>query len=653
MTHPPPSNQPKTAQRRSALRLLLSRGDSERLEPVLPQGLSPQLLDGAPAPHVPSIPASRQAFGDQTRDASLLAERRWGLVLPAAEPLRGQLLSAMEPLIRVRAAQQGIDSATLLRELSYIAPADPYLPPPRAVDWYRHTIAESDSDDSQRRSELERPDYLLVLGDLHQVSENITSVLCSYGHFVGRLAFSDEAGQPRLAEYRQYAEKAAAAADRDGPAPDDEEDDDERGEPSRVAEGLKPRRARLHYVSDGSDATELAHELLLSPLISRLGQAGKKGSAQDLNSMQAAALYNSDDLLNSARALSSSVLFTVSHGYGGPRGGYGSPAEQRRQQGALTFASTAPGRGRRLSGDDLRALRTPFLPGGVWFMLACYGAGTPAESQFYHWLASRRDRLDDEARWVLRSLPAPAQRQPDSHPFVAALPQAALAQPDGPLALIGHLDLAWSYSFVDSPESGEAERERGDYDHFETLVRSLLRGARVGSALTTLLRKRRSAEQSLLRRYDAQRRAQFQPSDGGSEAATDPERSPPVDMALRRHWMTRQDLIGYVLLGDPAARLWRHGSPVGTSKLPAQTLSLRPEPAPQVDAPAPQVDAPAPPAVDPQLTSKLHRLEDALCELTLGTGSPAALASALGLSEGELLALQAAYQRAGRAALKP
>ena len=126
-----------------------------------------------------------------------------------------------------------------------------------------------------------------------------------------------------------------------------------------------------------------------------------------------------------------------------------------------------------------------------------------------------------------------------------------------------------------------------------------------------------------------------------------------MDVALRRHWMTRQDLIGYVLLGDPAARLWRHGSPVGTSKLPAQTLSLRPEPAPQVDAPAPQVDAPAPPAVHPQLTSKLHRLEDALCELTLGTGSPAALASALGLSEGELLALQAAYQRAGRAALKP
>jgi len=652
MTNPPLS---KTAQRRSALRLLLSRGDSERPEAVLPQGLSPQLLDGAPAPHVQSIPAGRQAFGDQTRDASLLAERRWGLVLPAAEPLRGQLLSAIEPLIRVRAAQQGIDQATLLRELSYIAPADPYLPPTRAADWYRHTIAESDADDSQRRGELERPDYLLVLGDLHQVSENITSVLCSYGHFVGRLAFSDEAGQPRLVEYRQYAEKAAAAADRDGPTPDDEEDaeNDDRSEPARGAEGLKPRRARLHYVSDGTDATELAHELLLSPLISRLGQPGKKGSAQDLNPMQAAALYNSDDLLNSARALSSSVLFTVSHGYGGPRAGYGSPAEQRRQQGALTFASTAPGRGRRLSGDDLRALRTPFLPGGVWFMLACYGAGTPAESQFYHWLASRRDRLDDEARWVLRSLPAPAQRQPDSHPFIAALPQAALAQPDGPLAIIGHLDLAWSYSFVENPESGDAER--GDYDHFETLVRSLLRGARVGSALTTLLRKRRSAEQSLLRRYDAQRRAQFQQSEGASEAATDPERGPPVDVALRRHWMTRQDLIGYVLLGDPAARLWRHGSPAAASKISAHTLTLRPaltgpvEPAPQVTA----APAPAAPAVDPQLESKLRRIEDAICELTLGTGSPAALASALGLSEAELLSLQAAYPHAGRAALKP
>ena len=204
---------------------------------MLPQGLSPQLLDGALRRTCRRFRPAAKPSGDQTRDARCFPSDAgaWCCLRPSR---CGPALVSDGAADSCAGSAAGIDSATLVRELSYIAPADPYLPLPRAVDWYRYTIAESDADDSQRRASLERPDYLLVLGDLHQVSENITSVLCSYGHFVGRLAFSDEAGQPRLTEYRQYAEKAAAAADRDGPAPDDEEDD-ERGEPSRVAEGIK------------------------------------------------------------------------------------------------------------------------------------------------------------------------------------------------------------------------------------------------------------------------------------------------------------------------------------------------------------------------------------------------------------------------------
>jgi hypothetical protein len=648
MTHP---NLPRGSQRRSALRLLLSRGDSERPEVVLPQGLSPQLLDGAPQPQVTAVPAGMLAFGDQTRDASLLAERRWGLVVPAAEPLRGQLLAAIEPLIRVRAAQQRMDSATLLRDLVYIAPSDPYLPPPRAVDWYRHAIAEVDVADDLRRSEIERPDYLLVLGDLHQVSESITQVLCSYGHFVGRLAFCDEGGQPRLADYRRYAEKVAAAPDGDGASPDSDDDDGQ--DDSSAANAARPgRRARLLYVCDGSDATELANELLVSPLLARLARPHKKGAVHDLNSGKQAAIYGSDELLATAAGLSASLLFTVSHGYGGPRGGYSSPSEQRKLQGALSFASPSAGRGRRLSGDDLRALRTPFVPGGLWFLFACYGAGTPAESQFYHWLASRRDQLDDEARWVLRSLPASAQLVPDSHPFVAALPQAALAQEDGPLAIIGHLDLAWSYSFVESAEEGDEELGRGDYDHFETLVRSLMRQARVGAALTTLLRKRRSAEQSLLRRYDALRRAGMRPS----SAPADGDRSTTADLALRRHWMTRQDLTGYVLLGDPAVRLFQR-QPVVAAGDAGRALPRVRDGGSETAAAGPGLPLVSP--VESQPTGAqvapdwLRTVEDAIAQLTLDGRSAPALAAPLGLSESDLWALHAAYHRAGREALPP
>lgn len=641
MSHSPT---PRNTQRRSALRLLLSRGDSERPEPVLPGGLSPQLLDGAPQPQVTAVPAGMLAFGDQTRDTSLLAERRWGLVVPAAEPLRSQLLSAIEPLIRLRAAQQRIDSATLLRDRVYIAPSDLFLSLARAVDWYRHAVAEVDVADDLRRGELDRPDYLLVLGDLHQVSESITQILCSYGHFVGRLAFSDEAGQPRLGDYRRYAEKAVAARDADGPASEEEDGEDAQSAPSAERQA---RRARLLYVCDGSEATELAHELLVAPLLRRLAQPHKRGGVHDLNPPQQAALYNSDELLHAAAGLGSSLLFTVSHGYGGPRGGFASPNEQRRQQGAMSFANAAGSRGRRLSGEDLRALRTPFLPGGIWFLFACYGAGTPTESQFYHWLASRRDQLDDEARWVLRSLPASTQLVPDSHPFIAALPQAALAQEDGPLAVIGHLDLAWSYSFVDSPEEGDEELERGDYDHFETLVRSLMREARVGAALTALSRKRRSAEQSLLRRYDAQRRALMRPG----STAPETDRSPTVDLALRRHWMTRQDLTGYVLLGDPAVRLVRRAS--GSAPEPEAQAYSRAQSSARTGvtlatSPAAPSTSPSEAAPDP---AWLRALEDAIAELTLEEASSAALAAGLGCSVEELLTLHAAYQRAGRATL--
>ena len=107
---------------------------------------------------------------------------------------------------------------------------------------------------------------------------------------------------------------------------------------------------------------------------------------------------------------------------------------------------------------ELNGLRgQPFLPGGMWFYLACFGAGTPASSAYHPWLS----RLSDEGAYggslgaVLRALPAPGER-----PFVAALPQAALASPRGPLAVIGHLDLAWTYGFSGTKRLTESRKSR-------------------------------------------------------------------------------------------------------------------------------------------------------------------------------------------------
>jgi hypothetical protein len=222
----------------------------------------------------------------------------------------------------------------------------------------------------------------------------------------------------------------------------------------------------------------------------------------------------------------------MSHGLGAPRGGFRSADEQRAVQGAMSV-----GPGARITAEDVAS--GPFLPGGIWFFLACYGGGTPAESAYYPWLCRLRDAggFGGRVEGVLSGLPKPGDR-----PFVAALPKAALANPDGPLAIMAHIDLAWTYSFQDM---GEGARNRPS--RFQGIFRSLVAGARAGNAYHQLLRFMSETSVELTSMYDAEAHRGI---------AAEPS---PIDVARARTkgdlWMLRQDLGGYVLLGDPATRL--------------------------------------------------------------------------------------------------
>ena len=77
------------------------------------------------------------------------------------------------------------------------------------------------------------------------------------------------------------------------------------------------------------------------------------------------------------------VMLSVTHGLGQPAQGWASVEAQRALQGALDL-----GAGQVLTANLLRG--TPFLPGGMWFCLACFGAATPPRSMFYSWLAHAR-----------------------------------------------------------------------------------------------------------------------------------------------------------------------------------------------------------------------------------------------------------------------
>jgi hypothetical protein len=117
------------------------------------------------------------------------------------------------------------------------------------------------------------------------------------------------------------------------------------------------------------------------------------------------------------------------------------------------------------------------------------------------------------------------------------VPKAALADPDGPLAFVGHVDLAWAYSFFDLDD-----RPRRRPGRIIGVIQALLNGHRAGVAVRKLMQGFAEVNTELTALDDARART------GGP--LDDPER-------VRRGylWMLRQDLAGYVLLGDPAIRL--------------------------------------------------------------------------------------------------
>jgi hypothetical protein len=459
-----------------SLQLLLAWADDHR--PVLPEGLSLETLQSAPRPGSFAVPDRLWDVGD---DPNLLARQRWGLVVPSG-PEGDRLLKLIHPLRQARQAEQG-DAPVRIYEVS------PGMDERAAVLWKKRTFLH------EAVPGLDRPRYLLILGDLHQVSLELQQVL-AMDAFVGRLAFPSDEG------YEAYVSKVL------------------RWERASARES-KPRL--LVYTSrDGSDATEQGHRMLISPGLESCRKLQREGRLPVSEILELEDLEGApgERLLTHAAEPVPSVLFTLSHGLGLPSI---PPERQRELQGALVL----PGE-QHLKTEDVAS--RSFLPGGIWFCFACFSAGTPARSTYLPWLQQLRGTNPSMER-VFASLPHEDQR-----PFVAAQPQAALANPEGPLAVMGHVDLAWSYGFND--------QGTGTPSRFFEVLRLLTEGRRAGVALHHLLLFASAAgnELALLYKQEEVARAAGRPS--------------PIHQLERASaWMRRQDLAGYVLLGDPAVRL--------------------------------------------------------------------------------------------------
>jgi hypothetical protein len=470
------------------LELFLAHADD--LRPVLDTGLPPDTAALAPKP--PETGAVKD-FRYDSSDPDSLPDQRWGLIVPEG-PEGDRLLGLVEPL---RLSRQRAQDDRPVR--IYRVPAE--MSAEQASRWEQQVYWD------ESVPEEDVPRYLLMLGDLDRMPLELQHTLGD-SSYVGRLAFGDDRG------YESYVDKVLRS---------------ELAPPTDTA-----ARSLFYTVRDGTAATTIGYRALMTPSLERSRERKEKGEfrAREIVEIEGLDPASMDALLEQAARPDPSVLFSMSHGLGMPRSGWKSESEQRALQGAMSI-----GGGRRLTGADLTS--RPFLPGGAWFFLACFGAGTPASSAYAHWLKSLKDagRFSGKVDAVLASLPRPGDR-----PFVAALPQAVLANPEGPLAVIGHIDLAWTYSFQDM---GAVTRNRAL--RFQHIFKALVDGKRVGLASHQLLRFFSEASNDLSAIWNAEEAAAFR----GAPLPEDADRK----AAKANLWMLRQDLAGYILLGDPAARL--------------------------------------------------------------------------------------------------
>ncbi|WP_437721668.1 hypothetical protein [Sorangium sp. So ce861] len=552
------------------LQLLLTPYDDR--EPVLKDGLS--IGTAARADTTDRKDVTPEHFWEETGDPDDLEEQRWGVIAP--EGATGdRLIALIQPLIDARREAQGGHEVMIYRVPSAMSPEE-------VARWRKQRFDVS--------VELARdlPRYLLILGDLHEVPLALQQHQATDG-FVGRLCFREERA------YEAYVDKVL------------------RWEKARAEAAGS---ATFFTVHDGTAATTIGYRSLVQPAIAQLGRY--KLDVADLGDQGEP---SPDAFLEAVKRPEPTVLFSISHGAGAPRGGWKSEGDQRDRQGAVSFGRD------KLSGGDLGD--APFLPGGIWFMLACYGAGTPDVSAYWHWLERLKQsgHFGGQTHSVLAGLPQGGQR-----PFIARLPQVVLANPNGPLAVMGHVDLAWTYSFQERDTGRALSRP----SKFVEVVRATVETSRVGSSFRELLKASILTNVELTSLYDDAERL---------GAAPDPAR-------LGHLWMLRQDLSGYVLLGDPAVRLPAmrrrlkkdaagSGGGVGEVRSPAPL----PAGASGIAAAGHGEDAPKlSPGMD------IDDVERAIGKLL--SGSPIkAVVSEHGIEPKQLSALKEIYRKAGRAAL--
>ncbi len=461
----------------------------------------------------------------------------WGLVVQKND--KGEKLRTLvADLVEHRAALCGYEKAADVPVFQVAKEDDP--------------VAWTDKEYAAFEPLAKRPRYLLILGDLDEVPLDVQKRLRAKGAFVGRLCFRKEDGTVDEAAYRAYCKKIIAAEKQ--PASED-----------------KPVQS-LYYATLADKGDTFTSETKNQVVYLAHQKAEQEGvlakrfyekkvhlwdshvhAAADDSGNVAGPESNEAVLMHAAQVTThASALLSVTHGTAAKRGSANACAIQGNP-----VLQQAPWR--RL-GPAYFAQRT-FLPNGFWFMHACYGVGTPDHSIYEEWLKSLPDVSDGDRE------SATANLAPEGKPFVARVPQVALANPNGPLAVLGHVDMTWTYGFREYAQTATAlESLRTGYLAYYGVMRDVVDGHRFGIAERNL----------------------FQKSQEVAEEVLNLTRSKTADATIAAElWMRYLDLSAFMLLGDPAARL-----PIAAARArDQQTRAAPPAPRTPPERDVAQVDA--------------------------------------------------------------
>lgn len=327
-----------------------------------------------------------------------------------------------------------------------------------------------------------RPGYLLLVGNPPAIPFELQILLQGTAR-VGRLAYD------RVDDVAAYVDKVLRHETADVPV-------------------AQARCAVLATDHGPDDATHWSRTLLVEPLLARVPV---ETGAEVVSRVGEAATRDAlKDLLRDTRA---AVAFIASHGVVAS----GEPlATQRAVNGAIVCQPEAQ---RSLADGCLHAsdlTDEPALEGGVLFQFGCAGYGTPSVENAARWFGLTDTSAGDE--------------------FVAALPKRLLAHPRGPLAYVGHLDVAHVSAFV---APGESREDSTRVRVFLDAITRVLSEEPVGCALASL---QEVASRLLAYLFNLA-------LDEGSAPSPEEVRAT-ADVLMRF-----ADARHHMILGDPAARV--------------------------------------------------------------------------------------------------